>query len=133
MKNDTQARRAEAPARPTDMARLDYALRLSRGVTLSCAEQGDRDGIPLILLHGYSDSWRSFEPLMDHLPQSIRTIAITARGHGDSPKPADGVYSVSQFAADAAAAMDVLSIARTQVLRPAASSFPGETLSLCLS
>jgi pimeloyl-ACP methyl ester carboxylesterase len=124
------ARWAEAPVRATDIARLCYELRVSTGATLSCAEQGDRNGIPLILLHGYSDSWRSFEPLMEQFPQSMRIIAITARGHGDSSKPTDGIYSVSNFAADAAAAMDTLSIAKAHIVGHSMGSLIGAALAL---
>ena len=30
-------------------------------VALEYVEQGDASGVPVILLHGYSDSWHSFE------------------------------------------------------------------------
>jgi pimeloyl-ACP methyl ester carboxylesterase len=60
---------------------------LASGITLSYAERGDKAGVPLILLHGYSDSWRSYQPLMDALPATVRAIAVSLRGHGDSDKP----------------------------------------------
>jgi hypothetical protein len=35
-------------------------VQLATGVRLRYAEQGDPAGQPIILLHGYSDSWFSF-------------------------------------------------------------------------
>ena len=53
-------------------------------------EQGDPAGVPLVLLHGYSDSWRSWEPVLAHLPHTVHAFAITQRGHGDADRPIDG-------------------------------------------
>ena len=63
------------------------AIALSTGVTLPYVEQGDPDGVPVILLHGVTDSWRSFEPVLPHLPPSIHAFALTQRGHGDADRP----------------------------------------------
>lgn len=41
---------------------------LPSGVRLEYAEQGRPTGLPLILLHGYSDSWHSFDPMLHYLP-----------------------------------------------------------------
>ncbi|HZM93266.1 MAG TPA: alpha/beta hydrolase, partial [Vicinamibacterales bacterium] len=76
---------------------------------LSYVEQGDRSGIPVVLLHGYTDSWRSFERVLPHLPRSLHVFAITQRGHGSSGKPADG-YTPSDFAGDIAAFLDAVGI-----------------------
>ena len=61
---------------------------------LAYAEQGDPLGIPVLLLHGATDSWRSFERVLPHLPDSIRAIAVTQRGHGESSRP-EGGYPVT--------------------------------------
>jgi non-heme chloroperoxidase len=82
---------------------------LPGGVTLPYAERRRPGGIPLLLLHGVTDSWRSFEMLLPHLPTAFRVIAPTQRGHGDASKPATG-YAMGDFAADAAALLDALAI-----------------------
>jgi len=92
-----------------------FRVRLSTGVTLSGAEQGEAGAPALILLHGYSDSWPSFVPLMQHLPRSLRVVAVSVRGHGDSDQPAEG-YGLASLAADVAALLDALGIARAVVL-----------------
>lgn len=87
---------------------------LSTGVTLRYVEQGDAAGIPVILLHGVTDSWRSFEAVLAHLPASLRAFAVTQRGHGDAGRPAGG-YRARDFAADLAAFMDAMGL-RSAVL-----------------
>ena len=89
-------------------------LTLRNGVELSYAEQGPADGTPVVLLHGYSDSWRSFAPLMAQLPASFHILAMTQRGHGDSTKP--DAYAMRDFAADVAAFCDRVGIERPIVV-----------------
>ena len=77
-------------------------IELSTGVDLEFVEQGDPKGIPVIFLHGLSDSWHSFESVLRHLPKTIRAFAISQRGHGDSDRPVTG-YSPRDFSNDIAA------------------------------
>lgn len=85
------------------------------GVSLSVAERGDPAGRPLVLLHGYTDSWRSWEPLLSALPGFFRAVAPTHRGHGDSAKPGAG-YRFEDFARDLRDVMDELGIERAVVV-----------------
>ena len=71
---------------------------VGKGVRLEYVEQGDPAGVPVVMLHGVTDSWRSFERVLPHLPPSVRAIAVTQRGHGDSSKPDTG-YRTRDFAA----------------------------------
>ena len=63
------------------------------------------------MLPGPTDSWRSYESILDRLPRSIRGIAVSLRGHGDSDKPASS-YSVGDFATDVVDLLDALEIDR---------------------
>jgi non-heme chloroperoxidase len=85
------------------------SIDLPTGVRLEYAEQGDPAGVPLLLLHGFSDSWRSFERVLPHLPHAIRAIAPSMRGHGDSSRPETG-YRYADFAGDLAGFMDALDL-----------------------
>jgi non-heme chloroperoxidase len=87
---------------------------LGTGPALSYADQGDRSGPTLVLLPGPTDSWRSYLSVLDRIPLSIRTVAVSPRGHGDSDKPATG-YRVGDFAADVVALLDALRIGRAVV------------------
>jgi pimeloyl-ACP methyl ester carboxylesterase len=83
------------------------SVKVSTGVTLEFVEQGNVSGIPIVCLHGVTDSWHSFEPVLPYLPEDLRVFAITQRGHGGSSKPAAG-YRYVDFAADVRAFMDAL-------------------------
>ncbi len=87
------------------------SIQLPGRVRLEFAEQGSGSGTPVIALHGVTDSWRSFEPMLPHLPPDLHLMALTQRGHGDSDKPADG-YEPASFAADVAGFMDEMKIER---------------------
>ena len=78
------------------------SVTLSSGVTLQYADRGRASGMPLLFLHGATDSWRSFEPVLDRLPGTLRGLAITQRGHGHSSKPENG-YCYVNFADDVVA------------------------------
>jgi non-heme chloroperoxidase len=113
---------------------------LPTGVTLQYAEHGDPSGRPVLLLHGFSDSWYSFELLMRHLPSTIRALALTQRGHGDSSHP-EKHYRPADFVADAAAFLDALDVRSAVVVGHSmggtiaqrfAIDHPGRTSALCL-
>lgn len=113
---------------------------LPTGVTLRYAEHGDSSGTPVLLLHGLSDSWYSFELLMQHLPSAVRALALTQRGHGDSSRP-ENDYRYADFVADAAAFLDALDVHVAVVVGHSlggaiaqrfAIDHPGRTSALCL-
>ncbi|MGD9765601.1 MAG: alpha/beta fold hydrolase [Candidatus Binatia bacterium] len=86
--------------------------RLPTGVELEYLDQGSGDA--LLLLHGYVDSWYSFHSVLEALPDTVRAIAPSQRGHGSSDKPpAD--YAMTDFADDAFALLDHLGIERALV------------------
>ena len=82
---------------------------LSNGVSIPFVEQGSPSGTPVVLLHGITDSWRSFEGVLPHLPRSIHAYALTLRGHGNADRPEAG-YTPADFAADVATFMDAVGI-----------------------
>jgi pimeloyl-ACP methyl ester carboxylesterase len=88
-----------------------FFARLRNGLRLAYAEQGPADGVPIIMLHGLSDSHRSFDLMRPLLPRSWRVIAVTMRGHGLSDKP-EADYAMGDFADDVAEFMDVVGIER---------------------
>ena len=76
-----------------------HSVALGNDVTLEYAEQGDPQGVPVIFLHGVTDSYRSFDPVLPYLPDGVRVFAISQRGHGHSSRPLSG-YRFDDFAAD---------------------------------
>src|SRR5918999_330076 len=85
------------------------SIELPDRVELQYVEQGDPTGTPVLFLHGLTDSWLSFEPVLPHLPESVHAFALSQRGHGDSGRPAAGYHS-KDFAADVAAFMDAFDL-----------------------
>jgi non-heme chloroperoxidase len=115
-------------------------VELPTRVKLPYVEQGDPGGVPVLLLHGFLDSWRSFEPTLHHLPGSIHALALTQRGHGDASRPTVG-YDVPDFTADLVAFMDVLHLEAAVIVGHSMGSavaqrftidHPGRTLGLVL-
>jgi non-heme chloroperoxidase len=89
--------------------RVGRTVKLPGGLTLPYVQQGDPSGVPVLLLHGVTDSWFSFDPVLPHLPDSINAIALTQRGHGDADRPATG-YRTRDYTADVAAVVDTLGL-----------------------
>ena len=75
------------------------AVTIANGLTLSYGAWGDVEGAALVVLPGPMDSWRSYSPVLDRLTPSMRVVAVSQRGHGDSDKPQTG-YRVEDFASD---------------------------------
>lgn len=90
------------------------AVRLASGLTLSCARQGRVGDPTVVLLPGPTDSWRSYQTVLDRLPREIYAISVSQRGHGDSDKPSSG-YRVEDFAADVVSLLDAHGIERAVV------------------
>jgi pimeloyl-ACP methyl ester carboxylesterase len=88
---------------------------LDTGVRLEYVEQGRTDGLPVIFLHGVTDSWRSFALVLPRLPASIRAFAISQRGHGDSSRPEIG-YRFRDMSEDVRAFMDAKGLDRAVVV-----------------
>jgi len=84
---------------------------LPSGLNLSYAEQGIESEPAVVLLPGPTDSWRSYGPVLDGLPDWIRVIAVSQRGHGDSDKPESG-YGIEDFAGDVVEFLNALEIDR---------------------
>jgi long-chain acyl-CoA synthetase len=80
----------------------------TQSVRLHLLELGpERAAQTLVLVHGFSGSSATFQPLLLPLAQRHRVLAFDLRGHGRSSRPPDG-YTVSQMADDVAAALDAL-------------------------
>lgn len=88
---------------------VERTVDLRTGVRLAYIEQGDPRGLPVVFLHGTSDSWHSFESVLPHLPATIRALVPSQRGHGNSGHP-DWGYGPGGFAEDVAAFLDALRI-----------------------
>jgi pimeloyl-ACP methyl ester carboxylesterase len=98
------------------------SVRLNTGPRLHYAEQGDSDGVPVVLLHGWPDSWFSFSRVMPLLSSRLHAFVPDQRGFGDSDRPEEG-YRIDGFAADVVAFLDALSIERAAIVGHSFGSF----------
>ena len=64
-------------------------------------------GPPLLLIHGWPQTWYAWRMVMPALAEDFEVIAVDQRGIGLSDKPGYG-YDVGTLAGDLAALMDVL-------------------------
>lgn len=88
---------------------------LKTGVTLHYLEQGDPQGEPMIMLHGYTDSWNTYALVLPLLSPAYHVFALDQRGHGESSKTAAD-FTVESYVADVVAFMDVQGIAKATVV-----------------
>jgi pimeloyl-ACP methyl ester carboxylesterase len=135
-KNETPAESQIAPAGVAEISTGNHTpslrfadAQLSTGVRLRYAEGGDPAGHPVILLHGYADSWFSFSRALPHLDPSWRVYVLDQRGHGDSDRPASG-YTFQDFAADVIAFMDAKGIKRATLVGHSMGSFVAQGVAL---
>ena len=65
------------------------------------------DGPPLLLIHGWPETWYAWRMVMPTLAEDFEVIAVDQRGIGLSDKPHDG-YDIGTLASDLVGVMDAL-------------------------
>ena len=88
---------------------------LSTGVRLPYVSIGSSSATPVILLHAWGESRRSFDRLMPMLANTVHAVAVDQRGHGDADRPRTG-YSLASLAEDIVAFMDALGVSSAVLL-----------------
>ncbi len=83
--------------------RMDFHDVTTNGVRLHVATAGPRDGPPLLLLHGWPESRRGWDPVVPMLEGAFRLIIPDQRGFGRSDRP-DGTaaYAMPMLVGDVA-------------------------------
>ncbi len=72
-------------------------------------------GPVLLLLHGWPEYWRTWEPVMQRLEDRFTLVAPDLRGFGASGKP-DGPWGAAQHAGDMLALLDAMGLNRVGVV-----------------
>jgi len=101
---------------PLDQAAWISAKRfvqLPNGIHMGYVELGNPKGEPLLLLHGYTDSSRSWTLAAPYLT-NYRLLIPDQRGHGSTSAP-ECCYAISDFAHDARLFLDALGVSRAGV------------------
>ncbi len=84
-------------------------IKLFNDLTINVADFGFNGQETVVFLHGYADSWRSFERIIQAFPPKYRCIAVDLRGHGDSSKP-ECDYALKDFVEDMRLVMESLGV-----------------------
>ena len=90
-------------------------VELPTGVSLAYSSTGPRSARPVVLLHAWGETRRSFDRLMPLLAGRAYVVAVDQRGHGEADQPREG-YSLAALADDVVAFLDVLGLASAVLL-----------------
>lgn len=116
-------------------------LTLPSGLTLAYVELGDSDGEPVLFLHGYTDTARSFYATAVQLSKATtkrRLILLDQRGHGGSSMPPaaecasapEQCFRPADLAGDVLDFMDARGIDHATIVGHSMGSFVAQELAL---
>lgn len=109
-----------------EWAAAKKTVKLANGLTLAYVEMGDPDGVPTLLIHGYTDNSRSWSLIAPYLKKR-RLLAIDLRGHGKSDAP-PCCYGYADFADDASLFLDAMDVAKADVIGHSLGSLAAQLL-----
>ncbi len=85
----------------------------SNGIELHVVTAGDAHAAPLVLLHGWPETWRCWEPIIDRLGADFRLVVPDQRGFGRSDAPMEtAAYHLAVLVRDLVAVMDHFGLER---------------------
>jgi rifampin ADP-ribosylating transferase len=102
-------------------------IALATGVELAVHEHGE--GVPVLLLHAWGETHRTFDRLLPLLPDTMHLVVPDQRGVGQSSKPADG-YTLLDGAADMTALLDALEIDTCWLIGTSSGGYLAQQLAL---
>ncbi len=120
---------------------LKQTVVLSTGIRMAYVEAGKPGGPVVILLHGYTDTARSYFPTIEALEQSgtdLHVFALDLRGHGGSSMPAgpgcaaapEQCFAPPALAADVVAFMEHKGFLKAHVVGHSNGSLVAQELAL---
>lgn len=115
-------------------------IQLSTGISMKYVEAGNDGGKVVIMLHGFTDTSRSFFDTvteLNRLNPGLKIYALDQRGHGGTSMPAiecasnpEDCFSPAEFANDVIAFMDQKSISKAYIVGHSMGSIIAQELSL---
>jgi pimeloyl-ACP methyl ester carboxylesterase len=109
--------------------RYRQTVGLGTGLTVSYVAQGDRSGVPVVLLHAWGESLGCFDRLLPLLPATIHAVAMDQRGHGAADKPADG-YSLLELADDVVAFLNAVGLTSAVLLGSSSGGYVAQQVAV---
>ena len=104
-------------------------VQLSTGISVPYVTQGDADGLPVLLVHGWAESAGVFDRMLPHLPPGLRVLAYDLRGHGGADKPPVG-YDLADASADLCAFLDAVGIESAVLLGSSSGGYLAQELAV---
>ena len=128
-------------AREAVVALPKKTISLSTGIQMAYLEMGDPQGDPVIFLHGYTDTSRSFYPTVTALAamnHHLRIFVLDQRGHGASSMPPaaacaaapGGCFEPADLASDVLAFMDAKGLCHADIVGHSMGSFIAQEVAL---
>ena len=75
-----------------------------------------QEGVPMLLLHGYSNEAHIWDDFIPHVAPHYRVLALDLRGHGNSDWHTEGAYDYENHVDDIEAIVESLGIERLVVI-----------------
>lgn len=75
-------------------------VEIGDGVTVHLRDEGPRDGVPIILLHGSNADLSTWQPWVEGLSDTYRVIRFDQVGHGLTGADTNEDYGIDNFVAD---------------------------------
>jgi len=87
-------------------------VEIGDGVTIHLRDEGPRDGVPIVLLHGSNADLHTWQPWVEGLKNSYRVIRFDQIGHGLTGGDPNDDYSRANFTSDIVEVADSLGLDR---------------------
>ena len=84
-------------------------------LVMNFSDEGTRNGIPLLFIHGFPFSSAMWHPQVAHFSKAFRVIKYDIRGHGES-EAGDAQFSIEYFVDDILALLEFLHIPRAIII-----------------
>ncbi len=85
-------------------------IEIGDGVTVHLRDEGPRDGMPIVLLHGSSADLHTWQPWVEGLKDTYRVIRFDQVGHGLTGGDPNEDYSRENYTADILEVADALEL-----------------------
>jgi len=110
--------------------RYKYKI-LSTGIRMSYVELGDKNGEPVVLIHGATDSYVSFSQVGAYLSDLGYHVYIPElRGHGKTSKPENIEYTIDLHAEDIDSWMNKINLETAHFVGHSLGSFVAQEMAI---
>lgn len=99
-----------------DWVNFKHYVKLASGINMAYIEMGNPEGEDLVLLHGMTDSSRSWTSIVSYFADDYHLYIPDQRGHGNTDKPDMKKYDRSLFSYDISCFFDAMGLEKANVM-----------------